>query len=285
LSVQRQIGRDWVVEASYIGQIGIKLLGHNFFNAARNINSPVTGLPPSPQNIEQRTTYEPSIISAQSRELGNFYRSWYHGLNLRVQRRLSRGFTIQADYMLSKNITNQTETTVGLISTVPNPFNLRAGQGPSLLDHRHVVAVSWVWSPTVHFGNRWANGALGGWTITGLHRYQSGNPLFFVMGTDRAVNGTLNAATSQLAQLSPGATASSLDVAWLNRAAEVARYFNASAFISPNQLPFGIYGNAGRGIEYGPTYFNTDLAFLKLLPLGTERLKAQIRGELFNAFR
>jgi hypothetical protein len=283
-SVQRQIGRDWVVEASYVGQIGIKLLGHNFFNAARSINSPLTGLPPSPQNIDQRTTYQPGILSSQSRDLGNYYRSWYHGFNLRVQRRLSRGFTVQADYMLSKNITNQTETTVGLISTVPNPFNLRAGQGPSLLDHRHVVAVSWVWSPTVHFGNKWVNGTLGGWTITGLHRYQSGSPLFFVMGTDLAANGTLNAGTAQLAQLAPGVTASSLDIARPNRAAEVSQYFNTSAFIRPSQLPFGTYGNAGRGIAYGPGYFNTDMAVLKYVLLGTERLKAQLRGEFFNAF-
>jgi hypothetical protein len=283
-SIQRQLGPNWVLETSYIGQIGIKLIGHNFFNAARTINSPVTGQPPNAQNIEQRTTYEPGIISAQSRDNGNFYRSWYHALDVKVTRRLAHGFTFQADYVLSKNITNETETTVGLIGTVADPFDLRLGQGPSLLDHRHVVAVSWVWSPDFKYSNRLLSGVLGGWTITGLHRYQSGSPLNFLMGTDQAVNGTLNPATGQHAQLAPGITAADIKLDQPSRAAEVAQYFNTAAFVRPSALPLGIYGNAGRGIDYGPRYFDTDMAVLRYVPLGTERLRAQIRGEFFNLF-
>jgi hypothetical protein len=128
------------------------------------------------------------------------------------------------------------------------------------------------------------NGVLGGWTITGLHRYQSGSPLNFLMGTDQAVNGTLNPSTGQHAQLAPGATASTIALDQPNRAAEVAQYFNTSAFVRPSQLPLGIYGNAGRGIDYGPRYFDTDMAVLRYIPIGTERLKAQLRGEFFNIF-
>jgi hypothetical protein len=54
--------------------------------------------------------------------------------------------------------------------------------------------------------------------------------------------------------------------------------------ISPNQLPKGICGNAGRGLIYGPGYFNTDMAVLKNVQPFTERVKLQLCGELLNAF-
>ena len=66
------------VEAGYVGKIGSNLVGHNYFNAAPFINSPITGQPPTLQNVEQRVPFSPGIISAQSRVLGNFFRSEYH---------------------------------------------------------------------------------------------------------------------------------------------------------------------------------------------------------------
>jgi hypothetical protein len=283
-SIQRQLAKDWVLEASYTGQIGIKLLGHNFFNAARNINSPLTGAPPSTGNINDRVAYEPGIISAQSRELCNCYRSWYHALNIRLDKRLSHGFTISAGYTLSKDITNQTDIGVGLISDVPDPFNLRIGEGPAIFDHRHVLAISWVWSPEPRFSNRWLNGIAGGWTITGLHRFQSGSPLTFLAGTDIAANGQSGAATSQYAELKPGVTAANLQISHPNTASMINQYFNTAAFVPLSQIPVGTYGNAARGLVYGPSYYDSDVAVLRYIPVGTERIKAQLRGEFFNVF-
>ena len=75
LSVQRQLTTNIAVEGAYVGKIGNKLVGHNYPNAAPFINSPITGLPPTLQNVEQRAPVSPGIISAQSRVLGNFFRS------------------------------------------------------------------------------------------------------------------------------------------------------------------------------------------------------------------
>ena len=63
-SLQRQLTPNFVVEGSYIGKIGKDLVGHNFFNAAPYINSPVNGAPPSLANIEERVPFSPGIISA-----------------------------------------------------------------------------------------------------------------------------------------------------------------------------------------------------------------------------
>jgi carboxypeptidase family protein/TonB-dependent receptor-like protein len=281
-SLQRQLGANLVVEAAYIGKIGRKLVGHNYFNAAPFIPSPITGLPPTLQNVEERVPFSPGIISAQSRVLGNFFGSTYHSMQLRVERRFARSFSFSASYALSKNRTNQPENTTGLISSIPNPFNLDSLWGPSFLDRRHVVAASWVWSPQHTLQNAVFGALLNGWTVTGFHRIQSGSPLVFTMGTDVAFNGILQP-NGQYALLAPGMTAKDVRRDHSSTADMIAMYFNTSAFVPLSSVPRGIYGDAKRGLIYGPGDLNTDLAVLRYVNLGPD-LRLQLRGEFFNAF-
>jgi hypothetical protein len=281
-SIQRQLTRNLAVEGSYIGKIGRDLVGHNYFNAAPYINSPITGLPPSLQNIEERVPFSPGIISAQSRVLGNFFASRYHSMQIKVDRRLAQTFSLSGSYALSKNTTNQPENTTGLISTVPNPFDLDSLWGPSFLDRRHVVAASWVWSPRANLENAVIRAFLNGWTMTGMHRIQSGSPLAFTMGTDVAQVGTLNTG-SQYALLVPGATAADVRRSHSSRSDKIAAYFNTSAFVPLNQVPRGIFGDARRGLIYGPGDVNTDLAVMRNFGL-VSGVRLQLRSEFFNAF-
>jgi hypothetical protein len=281
-SIQRQLGSHMAVEASYVGKIGRKLVGHNYFNAAPFINSPITGQPPTLQNVEQRVPSSPGVISAQSRVLGNFFRSSYHSLQLRLDRRMARTFSFSGSYALSKNLTNQPENTTGLISSIPNPFDLDSLWGPSLLDRRHVVAASWVWSPQYTFSNAVASAALNGWTVTGLHRIQSGSPLVFTMGTDVAQNGILQP-NGQYALLVPGMTADDVRKNHSSTGDMVAMYFNTAAFVPVNSVPRGIYGDARRGLIYGPGDVNTDLAVMRYVDLPLN-VRLQLRGEFFNLF-
>jgi hypothetical protein len=281
-SVQRQLTSHLALEAAYIGKIGRKLVGHNYFNAAPYINSPITGAPPSLQNIEERVPYAPGVISAQSRVLANLFGSRYHSLQLRLERRMSRGFSFSGSYALSKNDTNQPQNTTGLISNIPNPFDLESLWGPSLLDRRHVVAASWVWSPEYSPGNALLRALASGWTITGMHRIQSGTPLQFTMGTDVAQNGTLSPG-AQYAQLRPGMTAEDVRLDHDSRDDMIARYFNTGAFVPLSEVPRGIYGNAQRGLVYGPRDVTTDFAVMRYFDLPAD-VRLQLRGEFFNAF-
>jgi hypothetical protein len=282
VSLQRQLTANLAVEGSYIGKIGKDLVGHNYFNAAPYINSPITGLPPTLQNVEQRVPFSPGIISAQSRVLGNFFRSTYHSLQLRVDRRMTRSFSFSGSYALSKNWTTQPENTTGLISSIPNPFDIESMWGPSFLDRRHVFAGSWVWSPQRRFANPMVGAVLNGWTVTGFHRIQSGGPLVFTMGTDVAQNGILQP-NGQYALLVPGATAKDVRRDHSNTADMIAMYFNTALFVPLASVPRGIYGDAKRGLIYGPGSFGTDLAVLRYVNLGSD-LRLQLRGEFFNAF-
>ena len=281
-SLQRQLWANLVVEAAYVGKIGRDLVGHNYFNAAPFINSPITGQPPSLQNVEQRVPLSPGVISAQSRVLGNFFGSTYHSMQLRVERRLARTFSFSGSYALSSNRTNQPENTTGLISSIPNPFDLESLWGPSILDRRHVVAASWVWIPQHDMSNAVLGALLNGWTVTGFHRIQSGSPLVFTMGTDVAQNGILQP-NGQYALLVPGTTADDVRRDHSDRADMVAMYFNTAAFVPLASVPRGIYGDAKRGLIYGPGDVVTDMALLRHVNLGPD-LRLQLRAEFFNLF-
>ena len=63
----------------------------------------------------------------------------------------------------------------------------------------------------------------------------------------------------------------------------IAQYFNTAAFVPLNSIPRGTYGNATRGLIYGPGDSTTDLAILRYVSLGPD-MRLQLRGEFFNAF-
>jgi hypothetical protein len=123
---------------------------------------------------------------------------------------------------------------------------------------------------------------LNGWTVTGFHRVQSGSPLVFTMGTDVAQNGILQP-NGQYALLVPGATADDVRRDHRDRADMIAMYFNTAAFVPLASVPRGIYGDAKRGLIYGPGDLTTDLALLRYVNLGRD-LRLQLRGEFFNLF-
>jgi hypothetical protein len=139
-----------------------------------------------------------------------------------------------------------------------------------------------VWSPQHTFSSGFAGAVLNGWTVTGLHRVQSGSPLVFTMGTDVAQNGILQP-NGQYALLAPGMTAADVRRDHSSTADMVAMYFNTAAFVPVNSVPRGIYGDAGRGLIYGPGDVNTDLAVMRSVTLPSH-VRVQLRGEFFNAF-
>ena len=203
LSVQRQLRDDVMVEAAYAGKIGAKIEALRPYNPALFINSPRTGLPPSAQNINDRVMFEPGILGPQGFMLGNDFRSWYHSLQIQVNKRFSKGLSALGSYTLAKSIDSSSTTNLG--ANVANPFNLKDERGRSSWDRRHAVSVSWLWSPPFKFRSGVMNALAGGWTVSGIHIVQSGGPLTMVMGTDVALDGT-GGGGSQHAQFVGGAT-------------------------------------------------------------------------------
>jgi hypothetical protein len=102
------------------------------------------------------------------------------------------------------------------------------------------------------------------------------------MGSDVAQNGILQP-NGQYALLAPGMTAADVRRSHSSTADMVATYFNTAAFVPVNQVPRGIYGDAKRGLIYGPGDVNSDLALMRVVELPWNT-RLQLRGEFFNAF-
>jgi hypothetical protein len=63
----------------------------------------------------------------------------------------------------------------------------------------------------------------------------------------------------------------------------LSRWFNTEAFLPPERMIQGRFGDAGRNILIGPGFTEWDIALLKNFPL-RENLGLQFRAESFNTW-
>jgi hypothetical protein len=271
LSIQRQITPTIMVELAYVGNHGYKIHGRVPFNPAQYETDPITGLPPSPSNDDDRVIYEPGIIDPTNTIMKNFAHSDYNSLQIQVTKRLSHGLTVLGNYTRAKSL--DMNSTNNNNANIPDPYDLGRGFGPSDFDRRDSLSASWMYTPPIHLSNKLANNLVGGWTISAIHTLETGLPISFFAGQDVALDGT---GESQFAEL----TGEPIAVSHPNRAAEVAEFFNPHAFglAAPGQ-----YGNASRGILYGPAFAETDASLLKNFTLHNP-FKLQFRADAFNVF-
>ena len=103
--------------------------------------------------------------------------SWYHSLQVRVERRMRAGFTLGGNYTWSKFM----EATSYLNNTDPGPEKVISDQ-----DRAHRGVVNGIWElpfgPRRRFGSSWRGplaAAFGGWQVSAVFQAQSGAPLAF----------------------------------------------------------------------------------------------------------
>jgi hypothetical protein len=109
---------------------------------------------------------------------------------------------------------------------------------------------------------------IGGWQIATLGQFRSGIAGTVYIPLSQTGNGDyINQRPNVVSGVNIYPTVQSVNL-WLN----------PSAFAEPAA---GTFGNAGRGIFFGPKLANVDFSVIKNTKI-TERLRMQIRGEFFN---
>jgi hypothetical protein len=197
LGVQRQLPGSFMIESSYVGNRGTRL------PISRNINYlPAQYLSQSPTRdaatinflsanfanpfFGLNPQYTSSTISRQSLllpypQFGNITYldptgySWYHSLQSRVERRLSKGFTLQWAWTWSKAM----DATTFLNASDPMPY-----RSLSDIDRGQRFTGSGLWELPFgkgrHFGSHMARPLeflAGGWQLSGAWQRQSGQPI------------------------------------------------------------------------------------------------------------
>ena len=267
--LQRELGGSRVLEVSYVGSKGTKLL------AGRDINQ---GQPTTLPFVIRPVPQFDDITILESRANSN-----YHSLQFRFQQRMDFGLSLLSSYTWSKSIDDASGffTSAGDPNFPQNSFDLRQERALSNFDARHRLSVSY--SYDLPFGKARAylsdagllSKVFGGWQMNGILTLQTGRPFTVALlpeidnsGTGRSTLGFLGNDRPNV--LGPAA----LD----NRTPE--RWFNTAAFDFP---PRGTFGNAGRNILTGPGTENVNVSFVRNMAL-RERLDLQLRAEFFNLF-
>jgi len=260
LTVERQLRSDTVVRAAYVGSKGTHLSYNTDANAP--VYDPASGTSNVPDANFGQIPFDTSG--------GN---SIYHSVQLSVEKRMSHGFAVSANYSWNHiDDWNSYSSDLDTINTI-NPFRPGAFRGTSDYDIRHRLTSHFVWDlPSPSQGL--ARYLLGNWKSSGIWTWQSGQPITIFSGNDN-YSGNGSGVGLDLARIvsQPNYTSGSIDSRVANG------WFTASSF--DQNLP-GTFGDpASRNRLRGPRQFNVDFSLQKDIPF-TEHWKLQFRAEAFN---
>jgi carboxypeptidase family protein len=279
LSIQRQIGTDWLVSGSYVGSNTVHLWAVNSVNQAVFL-----GLGPCtlagvayPSCSTQANTQQRRILSLENPAIGQFFgavdtfddgpTASYHGLLLNVQRRAARGITLNGNYTWSHCISDPWSSGVGGGGSYTDPSNRRFDRGncaSSAIDRRHLFNFSAV-ATTPSFSNSTLRMIASDWRFSPILRLRSGTFMTITTTTDVALTGISNQRVSQLmANVYGNKTPSN--------------YLNSQAFALPAT---GTLGNVGASTVQGPGYWTLDIALARTVKV-RENQRVEFRAEAFN---
>jgi hypothetical protein len=254
LRLERQIGREWVASAVYVGNKGT----HGSVGLQQNPALYIPGAS-TVANTQQRRIY-PTVGSVRYNDPG--VDSQYHALQLNLEKRFGHGLSVLTNYTPSKSTDNNSSI---------NPFDMNLEHALSTTDVPNNFKLSGVWEvPGPKTGVR--GKLLGGWSVNPIITRQSGFPFTVTSGVDNSFSGN---GSDRADYLGGGSAKLSYD---RSHGDMIARWFDVSKF---TKNAVGTFGTAGRNILRGPRYFNADLGLLKNTRL-TERVNMQIRAEFFD---
>lgn len=264
-TIEQQFLKDMGLSIAYVGNTSRKLMVQSDANAPVFIPGQSTAA-----NINARRPYMPGTY-AQISDAETASNAHYDSLQATVNRRFAHGFTVLANYTLSKNIDEISEDKLNTGITMVDSHNRALEHGPAALDTRHIFNASYVWDlPPVKAYGWVGKQILSGWQLNGLLRIQSGNPFDVLAGSDVNLDGNANDRPNLVGSpyLDPSRP----------RTQVIAQYYNPKAF---QVQAAGSDGTAGRNLIYGPGSFGWDASFFKNFAF-SERHKFQLRGEIFN---
>jgi hypothetical protein len=210
--------------------------------------------------------------------------STYHSLQMKLEKRFSRGGTILGSYTYSKLISD-TDTLTGWLEPgggapgAQNWYNVRAERSLALYDVPQRLVVSYIVDLPFGKGQPWMNGVTGfadkilsGWGINGVSTFQSGFPLPISVAVNQ--NGFGSGQRPNRTGV-PGKIEGAAQ-------ARLSRWFDTSTFTLPGPWAFG---NSARTLpdirSHGVA--NYDFTVFKNTQIN-ERFGVQFRTEIFNLF-
>jgi hypothetical protein len=287
--VQRELPMGWLLDAGYVGTHGVKLQANQTLDqlpdSALALGNALRTQVPNPfygqiavGSLASKTVAQAVLLTpypqftAVTSDLANWAGSRYNALQVKLEKKVSKDFSLLASYTYSKMMDQSTgpfsgETLGG--GAIQDWNNLKAEWSPSQLDQTHRLIVNAIVElPFFRNQHTLTGRVLGGWELGILCSFYSGSPL----GVTSAVNGTFSQGGGQRPNwtgVNPGLSNPT-----------PAEWFNTSVFSTPAAYTFG---NAPRTFDGARSDWTrqADLSLHKSFAL-RDRLTLQLRGEAFN---
>jgi trimeric autotransporter adhesin len=234
------------------------------YNGARGSNLDITSAP-RPASTSHIFNYEQAAAFSR-----------FNAGSLRVNKRLSGGLALGANYQYSHSIDNA--GSVGGTSTVvaQNWQDLKTEEGNSSFDRRHRVSGTYLYELPFGKDKSWLTSGAGarileGFSVSGSFTFATGTPLTpsyqaAVEDVTRGTAGTLRPDRVQGVSLTAGG-------------GSLKKWFNTAAFTKPA----GSYGTASRNSIPGPGTVQNDMSLAKTMQLGGTR-GLELRATASNVF-
>jgi hypothetical protein len=295
LSVEKQIGSDWLISASYVGNKTAHIWTAYEANPGLPANVPANaigtcraGQAPATGNVNcRRALYIANPDQGQF--FSNLTSLWdganadYHGVLLTARHRFSNNFTALTNFTASHcisdqdftgELTNSRPTLYSSPVTAPNLNLLRNDRGNCSFDIRRNFNASLVLSSPKQSG-RLRGMLLDNWQLAPLMTYRTGLYFTMVTGADTALQGTTTSfkdRSNQVGDPHQGTCSNGASVGTTNC------WFNPTAFAVPAA---GTFGNVRRNSMAGPGAFNFDAAISRKFRV-KETNEIQLRLDAFN---
>lgn len=261
LSFQQEIARNTIWQIAYFGNKST----HVFSDVTLNGINPVTGKRPY-------TGYS----TIDYRGFNNDAHT--HALQTSVQRNLSKGLLLSANYQYSHSIDNG--GIGGGEAAIPQDFNCHTCEiASSDQDMRHYFAASTLWQLPIGRGHslfshasRWADLLVGGWQFSAIGTARSGLPI------NVTISRSASTLPDQLNKNQRPDRVVGVPLYLPNRT--TANWLNIAAFSAPAA---GVHGNAGRNVARAPGLWQMDTGLQKRFSL-SDSFGLSFRAEAFNLF-
>jgi hypothetical protein len=260
VTVERELPGSITAELAYVGRRGLNN------QRKRNINQLQPGTIQANPGVNPNALrpYRGFAVIGLAENSG---RSEYHGLQLSVERRVSKGLHAGLAYTYSR----ARDDSSNLTDVLPNSYDDSAYWGISDNDRPHVLIINYIYELPFGRGSGWRDKVLGNWDVSGIYQYQSGSPFSVRSSDDFAGVGPGSGAQFWNQVADPHLTPSgdfTTGIVW----------FNKDAFTRPAAGTFGVQPRNGLR---NPPFWAIDFGLRKTVPLsGPHRL--QFRLEAFN---
>jgi hypothetical protein len=253
LQVEKSLGHAAVVQVGYVGSQGRKL------NIMLNING----------NGEFATQFPNAGNILQENSIGT---SNYNALQAVYRLRSWHGLTTQFGYTWSHSLDEVSQYR----AVVADSSNIKVDYGNSDNDTRHLFTTSISYEvPKAPWAHGWSSYLVNGWQVSSLWNFHTGQPwnvtlpLQDLIGDPFKSDSNFTVNHSFTRNIIQSGTSTGPGVQWVN----------PDAF-GPKT---GAFGTLSRNKYYGPGFGDVDLSIFKNIPI-RERLKVQLRAEMFNLF-